>query len=225
MPDLRALLADGHVHVSDGAMGTLLYSKGIFLNVCYDELNLRQPDVIRDVHREYVRAGAELIETNTFGANPIKLAHHGLAAETEAINEAAARLAREAAGERAAVVGAIGPLGIRIEPFGETSVRGSPGGLRAAGGRAPGRRRGRLSPRDLQRRGGTPCRRGRGARPVRPPHHRPDDRRGGRPDPVRHGARRRSAPPSPPWAWTSSASTAASARTACSRPSNTWRGW
>jgi homocysteine S-methyltransferase len=122
MPDLRALLADGHVHVSDGAMGTLLYSKGIFLNVCYDELNLRQPDVIREVHRDYVRAGAELIETNTFGANPLKLAHHGLAADTEAINEAAARLAREAAGDRAAVVGAIGPLGIRIEPFGETSV-------------------------------------------------------------------------------------------------------
>jgi len=122
MPDLRTLLNDGHVHVSDGAMGTMLYSKGLFLNVCYDELNLRQPDVIRDVHREYVRAGAEIIETNTFGANPIKLAHHGLAADTEVINEAAARLAREAAGDRAAVVGAIGPLGIRIEPFGETSV-------------------------------------------------------------------------------------------------------
>ena len=60
MPDLRALLADGHVHVSDGAMGTLLYSKGIFLNVCYDELNLRQPDVIRDIHRDYVRAGATI---------------------------------------------------------------------------------------------------------------------------------------------------------------------
>jgi homocysteine S-methyltransferase len=122
MPDLRALLADGHVHVTDGAMGTMLYSKGIFLNVCYDELNLRQPDVIREVHREYVRAGAEVIETNTFGANPIKLAHYGLAAETEAINEAAARLARGAAGDRAAVAGAIGPLGIRIEPFGETSI-------------------------------------------------------------------------------------------------------
>jgi methionine synthase I (cobalamin-dependent)/5,10-methylenetetrahydrofolate reductase len=122
MPDLRAMLADGHVHVADGAMGTMLYSKGLFLNVCYDELNLRQPDVIRDVHREYVRAGAQLIETNTFGANPVKLAHYGLAAETEVINEAAVRLAREAAGERAAVVGAIGPLGIRIEPFGETSV-------------------------------------------------------------------------------------------------------
>ena len=122
MPDLRALLADGRVHVTDGAMGTLLYGKGIFLNVCYDELNLRQPDVIRDIHREYVRAGAELIETNTFGANPVKLAHHGLAADTEAINEAAARLARDAAGTRAAVAGAIGPLGIRIEPFGETSI-------------------------------------------------------------------------------------------------------
>ncbi|TFG43296.1 MAG: bifunctional homocysteine S-methyltransferase/methylenetetrahydrofolate reductase [Gemmatimonadales bacterium] len=122
MPDLRQLLADGHVHVSDGAMGTMLYSKGVFLNVCYDELVLRQPDIIRDIHRAYVRAGAELIETNTFGANPIKLAHHGLSDDTEAINEAAARLAREAAGERASVVGAIGPLGIRIEPFGETSV-------------------------------------------------------------------------------------------------------
>ncbi len=122
MPDLRQLLADGHVHVSDGAMGTMLYSKGVFLNVCYDELVLRQPDIIRDIHREYVRAGAELIETNTFGANPMKLAHHGLAADTETINEAAARLAREAAADRACVVGAIGPLGIRIEPFGETSV-------------------------------------------------------------------------------------------------------
>jgi len=123
MPDLRSLLTDGRVHVTDGAMGTMLYGKGIFLNVCYDELNLRQPDVIRDIHREYVRAGAELIETNTFGANPIKLAQHGLAADTEAINEAAARLAREAAGDRAAVAGAIGPLGVRIEPFGETSVQ------------------------------------------------------------------------------------------------------
>jgi len=122
MPDLRTMLADGHVHVTDGAMGTMLYGKGLFLNVCYDELNLSQPDVIRDVHREYVRAGAELIETNTFGANPVKLAQHGLAGDTEAINAAAARIARDAAGTRAAVVGAIGPLGIRIEPFGETSL-------------------------------------------------------------------------------------------------------
>jgi len=122
MPDLRAMLADGRVHVTDGAMGTMLYGKGLFLNVCYDELNLSQPDVIRDVHREYVRAGAEVIETNTFGANPVKLAQHGLAGDTETINAAAARIARDAAGTRAAVVGAIGPLGIRIEPFGETSL-------------------------------------------------------------------------------------------------------
>jgi len=122
MTTLRELLADGRTHLFDGAMGTVLYGRGVFLNVCYDELNLRQPDLIRDIHREYVKAGADLIETNTFGANPRKLAQYGLGSETEAINRAAARLAREAAGTRAAVVGAIGPLGIRIEPFGETSV-------------------------------------------------------------------------------------------------------
>ncbi|MFL5495877.1 MAG: bifunctional homocysteine S-methyltransferase/methylenetetrahydrofolate reductase [Gemmatimonadales bacterium] len=122
MPSLRDLLADGRVHVVDGAMGTMLYGRGVFLNVCYDELNLKQPGLVRDIHREYVRAGAELLETNTFGANPVKLAVHGLAAETERINTEAAGLAREAAGSRAAVAGAIGPLGVRIEPFGEMSV-------------------------------------------------------------------------------------------------------
>jgi homocysteine S-methyltransferase len=122
MPTLRDLLADGRVHVVDGAMGTMLYGRGVFLNVCYDELNLKQPALVRDIHREYVRAGAELLETNTFGANPVKLATHGLAAETERINAEAAGLAREAAGGRAAVAGAIGPLGVRIEPFGELSV-------------------------------------------------------------------------------------------------------
>jgi homocysteine S-methyltransferase len=122
MTTLRELIADGRVHVFDGAMGTMLYQRGVFVNICYDELNLRQPDLVRQIHREYVSAGAELIETNTFGANPVKLAHYGLAAETERINEAAARLAREAAGNRAVVVGAIGPLGIKIEPYGETSV-------------------------------------------------------------------------------------------------------
>src|SRR5512141_1537141 len=120
--DLRTLLTDGRVHVVDGAMGTMLYARGLFLNVCYDELNLRQPDLVRDIHREYVRAGADIIETNTFGANPLKLATHGLAADTERINAAAAALALEAAGERAAVVGAIGPLGVRLEPCGELSA-------------------------------------------------------------------------------------------------------
>jgi methionine synthase / methylenetetrahydrofolate reductase(NADPH) len=122
MPSLRDLIADGRVHVFDGAMGTMLYGRGVFLNVCFDELAVRAPDLVRDIHREYVLAGAEIIETNSFGANPVKLAHYGLAAETERLNAAAAAVARAAAGGRAAVAGAIGPLGVRLEPFGETSV-------------------------------------------------------------------------------------------------------
>jgi methionine synthase I (cobalamin-dependent) len=122
MPTFRELLSDHRVHVFDGAMGTVLYGRGVFVNVCYDELSLRSPDLVRDIHRDYVKAGAEVLETNTFGANPVKLGHYGLAAETEAINAAAARLAREAAGNRSAVLGAIGPLGVRIEPYGEMAV-------------------------------------------------------------------------------------------------------
>lgn len=121
MTELRDLVSDGRVHVVDGAMGTMLYSKGVFVNVCYDELNLTAPRLVQEVHEAYVRAGAELLETNTFGANPVKLAGYGLAERTEEINRAAARLARQAANGRALVLGAIGPLGIRIEPFGPTS--------------------------------------------------------------------------------------------------------
>jgi len=115
---LRDLLNDGKVHVLDGAMGTMLYSKGFFLNVCYDELNLKQPKLVQEVHAAYVRAGAEILETNTFGANPAKLGSFGLADDTEKINQAAAELARAASGGQTSVVGAIGPLGVRIEPFG-----------------------------------------------------------------------------------------------------------
>lgn len=122
MATFRELLADGRAHVFDGAMGTMLYGRGVFVNVCYDELSLRQPELVRDIHREYVKAGAEALETNTFGANPFKLAHYGLAGETERINVAAAVLAREAAGGRATVLGAIGPLGVRVEPYGETGL-------------------------------------------------------------------------------------------------------
>jgi methionine synthase / methylenetetrahydrofolate reductase(NADPH) len=118
---LRDLLDDGKVHVLDGAMGTMLYSKGFYLNVCYDELNLKQPKLVQEVHEAYVRAGAEILETNTFGANPLKLGSYGLADDTEKINRTAAELARAAAAGRASVVGAIGPLGVRIEPFGPTS--------------------------------------------------------------------------------------------------------
>ncbi len=122
MPTLKDLIADGKVHVVDGAMGTMLYGRGVFVNVCFDELAVRQPDLVRDIHREYVRAGAEVIETNTFGANQFKLAHYGLGDDTERINAAAGRIAKEAAGTIAAVVGAIGPLGVRLEPFGELSL-------------------------------------------------------------------------------------------------------
>src|SRR5437667_231289 len=118
---LRDLLNDGKVHVLDGAMGTMRYSKGFFLNVCYDELNVKQPKLVQEVHEAYVRAGAEILETNTFGANPVKLGSYGLADDTEKINQAAAELARRAAAGRASVAGAIGPLGVRIEPFGPTS--------------------------------------------------------------------------------------------------------
>ncbi|MGH7538992.1 MAG: homocysteine S-methyltransferase family protein, partial [Gemmatimonadales bacterium] len=113
--NLRQLIADGRVHVLDGAMGTMLYGKGFYLNVCYDELSRSQPKLVAEVHEAYVRAGAEAIETNTFGANPFKLASYGLADETEKINQSAAEVARRAAAGRASVVGAIGPLGLRIE--------------------------------------------------------------------------------------------------------------
>ncbi|HWO89593.1 MAG TPA: bifunctional homocysteine S-methyltransferase/methylenetetrahydrofolate reductase [Gemmatimonadales bacterium] len=116
---LRDLISDSRAHVFDGAMGTMLYSKGVFINACYDELAVKNPDLVREIHLAYVKAGAEIIETNTFGANPLKLGHYGLSDQTEAINAAAARLARGAANTRALVVGAIGPLGVRLEPFGE----------------------------------------------------------------------------------------------------------
>jgi methionine synthase / methylenetetrahydrofolate reductase(NADPH) len=116
------LLSDNRPHLFDGAMGTMLYSKGVFINRCYDELNVKEPDLIRDVHRAYAKAGAELLETNSFGANRVKLAEHGLEAHVHEINARAASLAKDAARGRALVGGAIGPLGIRIEPYGPTSV-------------------------------------------------------------------------------------------------------
>jgi homocysteine S-methyltransferase len=113
----------------DGAMGTVLYAKGIFINRCYDELNLSQPELIRGIHEEYLQAGAEIIETNTFGANPFRLQRHGLEDQTHAINEAGAAIARQAVAQLAEkqsgaafVAGSVGPLGIRLEPLGKTSL-------------------------------------------------------------------------------------------------------
>src|SRR6185295_18620883 len=105
----RSLLQDGRVHVFDGAMGTMLYGKGFFLNVCYDELVIKQPKMVLEVHEAYVRAGAEVLETNTFGANPANLCFYKDAENTEKINRAAVELARKAAGGRVSVAGAMGP--------------------------------------------------------------------------------------------------------------------
>ncbi|MBE3072516.1 MAG: homocysteine S-methyltransferase family protein, partial [Acidobacteria bacterium] len=103
-------------------MGTMLYAKGVFLNRCFDALNLTQPDLVAEVHIEYVRAGADVLETNTFGANRVKLGTFGLADKLHAINVQGARIARHAARDQVYVAGAVGPLGIRIEPWGRMGV-------------------------------------------------------------------------------------------------------
>jgi len=110
------------VLLCDGAMGTELYNKGIYLHTCFDELNLTQPGLVREVHRGYLRCGIDLIETNTFAANRYKLKKFGLDDKVGDINRAGARLAREEAGEAVLVAGSIGPLGLKIEPWGPTSV-------------------------------------------------------------------------------------------------------
>jgi homocysteine S-methyltransferase len=124
-PFLEAL--SERILVCDGAMGTMLYGKGVFINRCFESLTLTEPDMVRDVHAQYLRAGADVIETNTFGANRMKLRAFGLGNRVAEINRAAVVLAREArdgatGGPRAYVAGAIGPLGVRVEPWGKTGV-------------------------------------------------------------------------------------------------------
>ncbi|MBM3755179.1 MAG: bifunctional homocysteine S-methyltransferase/methylenetetrahydrofolate reductase [Acidobacteria bacterium] len=118
--EFREALAKG-VLVADGAMGTMLYEKGVFINRCYDELNLSSPGIVKEVHEAYVKAGAQILETNTFGANRARLASYGMADKLAAINKAGVQIAREAAKDAAFVAGALGPLGVRIEPLGPTS--------------------------------------------------------------------------------------------------------
>jgi methionine synthase I (cobalamin-dependent)/5,10-methylenetetrahydrofolate reductase len=120
-PDVREIANPERIMVADGAMGTMLYARGVFINQCYDELNVRSPELVLDVHRAYVKAGAELLETNSFGANRLKLAQYGLENHVAEFNRRAAEIAREAAGANVLVAGAVGPLGVRIEPFGATS--------------------------------------------------------------------------------------------------------
>jgi homocysteine S-methyltransferase len=128
-PNLLEKLFGNRTVLCDGAMGTVLYAKGVYINRCYDELNLSQPEMIRAIHEEYLQAGAEIVETNTFGANPFRLLRHGLEDKVREINEAGARLARQAVTQLAEkqagtayVAGSVGPLGIRLEPLGKTSL-------------------------------------------------------------------------------------------------------
>ncbi len=127
--ETAADLFTGRTVLCDGAMGTMLYSRGVFINRCYDELNLSQPDLVRTVHTEYLQAGAEVIETNTFGANAVRLERFGLEGKVREINRAGVRLARESVAQIAEkqsmvayVAGAVGPLGVRLEPRGRLST-------------------------------------------------------------------------------------------------------
>lgn len=112
-----------NVVLFDGAMGTEIYARGYYINTCFDELNLSNPKLIKDIHRAYIEAGADVIETNTFGANRIKLQKHGLEKETSAINYQGALIAREIAGSDIYVCGSIGPLGERLEPWGSLAEK------------------------------------------------------------------------------------------------------
>jgi methionine synthase / methylenetetrahydrofolate reductase(NADPH) len=125
---LQTIFGDRPV-LCDGAMGTSLYARGIFINRCYDELNLSQPELVRSVHEEYLQAGAEIIETNTFGANAFRLRRYGLQDKVAEINAAGVKIARQAADQladkqagQAWVAGSIGPLGVRLEPLGKTGL-------------------------------------------------------------------------------------------------------
>src|SRR5215475_6772397 len=124
--EFREVFAE-RILVADGAMGTALYAKGAFTRRCLDELNLSLPALVRDVHRDYACAGAEILETNTFGANRKRLESFGFADKVRAINQAGVRIAREAArtcepdSSPLFVAGAVGPLGVRLEPLGSTT--------------------------------------------------------------------------------------------------------
>jgi methionine synthase / methylenetetrahydrofolate reductase(NADPH) len=122
-------LFDGATVLCDGAMGTMLYARGVFINRCYDELNLSQPELVREIHNEYLQAGAEVVETNTFGGNRFRLGQHGLQDQVRAINLAGVKLARECVNQiqekqacEAFVAGSIGPLGVRLEPLGKVGL-------------------------------------------------------------------------------------------------------
>ena len=150
------------VLVCDGAMGSVLYDRGVFVNQSFEALNLTRPELVVEVHRTYVDAGADVIETNTFGANHLKLAEFGLGDQCAQINVAGVRLARQAAGAAGYVAGAIGPLGVKVGEGGGDTCGDGRVAFRRAGRRVA--RGGRRPPgaRDLpdgrRARGRDPCR-------------------------------------------------------------------
>ncbi len=117
----KDVIASGETLLFDGAMGTALYNKGIFINRCFEDANLSSPALVKEIYQEYLSAGAQVLTTNSFGANGFKLTGHNLHDKTFAINKAAAELARSVAQDQAYVAGSVGPLGVRIEPWGPTS--------------------------------------------------------------------------------------------------------
>lgn len=122
MKDFRQALRKRAI-LFDGAMGTELYRRGVFINRCYDDLCRTEPETVREIHQAYREAGADVLETNSFGANRFQLQAYGLEDEVEAVNRAAGELARDVAGSDLFVAGSMGPLGVRLEPYGPTSRR------------------------------------------------------------------------------------------------------
>ncbi len=130
---LRSWLKRGVPILADGAMGTMLHSGGVSLGACFDELNLTSPKSVAEVHRAYVRAGAQIIETNTFGANRYKLSQHGLEDRVDEVNAAGVRLAQEVVASEGAevlIAGSVGPLGVRLAPFGRVKAEEAFGAFR-----------------------------------------------------------------------------------------------
>ena len=117
----RRFLTEGTNVLFDGAVATVLYERGVFINRSFDEVNLANPELVAEVHREYLAAGAHVLTANTWGANACKLKAYGLEGKVREINLAGARIATQAAGDDAWVAGSLGPLGVRIEPWGPTS--------------------------------------------------------------------------------------------------------
>ena len=152
MGNFRDLLESDSIHVFDGAMGTMLYAKGVYINRCYDELNISNPDLVREVHAEYCRAGADILETNTFGATAPKLAQYGLEANLHEINCRPRASPAAGGGDDCYVAGAVGPLGLRIEPYGPTSYDEAKDLFKATDRGAARRRRRSVSARNLLRR-------------------------------------------------------------------------